>query len=58
MTRESVYRAIDDPGNLLVMHGFATSAEAVKFLASAEVRDTMQQAGVTGQPLIEIYQDA
>ncbi len=58
VTRESVYRAKDDPSNLLVIHGFATSADAEKFLASTEVRDTMRQAGVTGQPRIEIYQDA
>jgi quinol monooxygenase YgiN len=58
VTRQSVYRAKDDPSNLLVMHGFATAAAAEAFLASTEVRDAMQQAGVTGQPRIEIYQDA
>ena len=57
VTRQSVYRADDDPNNLLVIHGFATTAEAGKFLTGAELRDAMRQAGVQGQPQIEIYQD-
>jgi hypothetical protein len=43
---------------VLIMHGFATAADAEKFLAGAELRDAMQQAGVQGQPRVEIYQDA
>ena len=58
VTRQSVYRAKDDPSNLLVMHGFATAADAEAFLASTELRDAMQQAGVEGKPRIQIYQDA
>ena len=27
-TRQSVYRAADDPNNVLIMHGFATTADA------------------------------
>lgn len=57
VTQQSVYRAKDDPNNLLVTHGFATTAEAEAFLGGAELRDAMQQAGVQGQPRIEIYQD-
>jgi len=40
------------------LHGFATTADAEKFLGGAELRDAMQQAGVQGQPRVEIYQDA
>lgn len=58
VTRQSVYRATGDPNNVLIMHGFATTADAEKFLAGAELRDAMQQAGVQGQPRVEIYQDA
>jgi quinol monooxygenase YgiN len=58
VTRQSVYRSIDDPNNVLIMHGFASMADAEKFLAGAELRDAMQQAGVQGQPRVEIYQDA
>jgi hypothetical protein len=57
VTRQSVYRSIDDPGNVLIMHGFASTADAEKFLAGAELRDAMQQAGVQGQPRVEIFQD-
>jgi hypothetical protein len=58
VTSQSVYRSADDPNNVLVMHGFATMADAEKFLAGDEVRDAMQRAGVQGQPRVEIYQDA
>jgi hypothetical protein len=58
VTRQSVYRAADDPDNVLIMHGFSTTADAEKFLAGAELRDAMQQAGVQGQPRVGIYQDA
>jgi hypothetical protein len=58
VTHESVHRAKDDPSNVLVIHGFATAADAEAFLAGPELRDAMQQAGVEGQPRIEIYHDA
>jgi hypothetical protein len=57
VTHQSVYRAKDDPNSLLVTHGFATTADAETFLAGTELRDAMQQAGVQGEPRIEIYQD-
>ncbi len=34
----SVYRAKDDPNNLLVTHGFATTADAETFLGGTELR--------------------
>jgi quinol monooxygenase YgiN len=58
VTHESVHRAKDDPNNLLVIHGFANVADAEAFLAGGELRDAMQEAGVEGQPNIEIYEDA
>lgn len=58
VTHQSVYRAADDPNNVLVVHGFATMADAEKFVAGPEARDAMRQAGVQGQPRVEIYQDA
>ena len=58
VTHESVHRAKDDANDLMIIHGFATAAEAEAFLAGAELRDAMQQAGVEGQPRIEIYEDA
>jgi quinol monooxygenase YgiN len=58
VTRQSVYRSIEDPNNVLITHGFASAADAEKFLAGTELRAAMQQAGVQGQPRVEIYQDA
>jgi hypothetical protein len=43
--------------NVLIMHGFASAADAEKFLAGAELRDAMQRAGVQGQPRVEISAD-
>jgi hypothetical protein len=58
VTHESVHRSNDDPSDVLVIHGFGTLTEAETFFGGSELRDTMQQAGVEGQPRIEIYQDA
>ena len=58
VTRPSVYRSTDDPNNVLIVHGFATSADAEKFLGGTELREAMQRAGVQGRPRVEIYQDA
>ena len=58
VTHQSVHRANDDPNNVLVIHGFATVGDAEAFLAGDELRDAMQQAGVEGQPRIEVYHDA
>src|SRR5260370_25776242 len=55
VTRQSVYRSNDDPNSVLIMHGFATTADAETFLAGAELRDAMQQAGVQGPPRGEVY---
>jgi hypothetical protein len=57
VTRQSVCWAVDDPNNVLVILGFASAGDARAFLGSAELHDAMQQAGVQGQPRIEIYQD-
>ena len=58
VTHESVHRAKDDANDLLVIHGFANDADAEAFLAGDELRDTMQRAGVEGDPRIQVYEDA
>jgi hypothetical protein len=57
-TSQGVYRATDDPNNVLVIHRFATAADAGVFLDAAYLRDVMDRAGVEGQPRIELYEDA
>jgi hypothetical protein len=57
-TSQGVYRATDDPNNVLVIHRFATAGHADVFLGAAYVRDVMHRAGVEGEPRIELYEDA
>jgi quinol monooxygenase YgiN len=54
---ESVYRAKGDPNNVLVLHRFATMAEAEAFISSDELRGAMERAGVEGAPRIELYEE-
>ena len=55
---ESVYQIKDDPNDVLVLHRFATRAEADAFFASPELRDAMHRAGVEGAPRIEFWDEA
>ena len=55
---ESVYQDQDNPNDLLVLHRFANRTKADAFLASSELRETMQRAGVTGQPRIELFEES
>jgi hypothetical protein len=58
VVEEHVYRAKDDPDNVLVFHRFPTMADAESFLTSQELRDAMRRAGVEGAPRIEFYEEA
>jgi hypothetical protein len=58
VVEEHVYRAKDDPDNVLVFHRFPTMADAESFLADPLLRDAMQRAGVVGAPRIEFYEEA
>lgn len=58
VTRESVYQTKGDPRNVLVLHSFATMAEAEKFAASPDLRAALSRAGVEGTPRIEFFEEA
>ena len=58
VTAESVYQAKDDPNNVLVLHSFATRAQAETFIASPDLREAMGRAGVEGMPRIELFEEA
>jgi heme-degrading monooxygenase HmoA len=58
VTAESVYRAKDDPNNVLVLHSFRTMAEAEAFVANPELREAMQRGGVEGEPRLEFFDEA
>jgi quinol monooxygenase YgiN len=57
VTAESVYRAKDDPNNVLVLHSFDTMAAAEAYLANPEVRDAIAEAGVEGMPRVEFFEE-
>jgi quinol monooxygenase YgiN len=58
VTKESVYRAKGDPRNVLVLHSFASMAEAEEFAARPDLRAAMGRAGVEGTPRIEFFEEA
>jgi quinol monooxygenase YgiN len=58
VVEESVYQDRDDPNEVVVLHRFENRATADAFLGSSALRETMQRAGVVGQPRIEVFEDA
>ena len=58
VTDEAVYRSVDDPNEVLVMHRFATMDQARSFFESSELREAMGNAGVDISSLrIEFYEE-
>ena len=55
VTADTVHQLADAPDTVLVLHHFATVAQARGFLTNREVRCAMQRAGVEGVPRVEIY---
>jgi hypothetical protein len=52
VTAQAVYQAADNPNDITVTHEFATVEAAQAFARSAELKNAMQNAGVTGAPTI------
>ena len=55
VTDSSVHQLASAPDTVLVLHRFATVAQAQGFLTSRELQDAMERAGVQGTPRVEIY---
>ncbi len=55
VTAESVHRLEGEPNTVLVLHHFATVAQAQGFLTNRELQAAMQRGGVMGDPRVEIY---
>ena len=51
----SVHQLASVPNTVLVLHHFATVAQAQGFLTNRELQAAMQRAGVEGDPRVEIY---
>jgi len=59
VTAEAVYRAEDDPNDVLVMHQFSSSDEAHSFMENPDLRQAMADAGVDASSLrVEFYEQA
>ena len=59
VTEEAVYRAEDNPNDILVMHQFSSSDEAHSFMESRELREAMTDAGVdAGSLRVEYYEQS
>jgi ABC-type sugar transport system substrate-binding protein len=51
---QAVYRSVDNPNDVTVTHDFRSAEKAKAFAASAELKATMEKAGVKGAPQIWI----
>jgi quinol monooxygenase YgiN len=51
---QAVYRSVDNPNDVTVTHDFRSAEQAKAFAASAELKATMEKAGVKGAPQIWI----
>ncbi len=47
-----VFQAIDDPNDITVWHDFEDERAAQAFMDSSVLRDTMNRAGVSGEPTV------
>jgi hypothetical protein len=55
---ESVYQVKNAPNDVVVLHRFNSVQEAEKFIASSDLKDAMQRAGVMGAPRIDLLEEA
>lgn len=59
VVEQAVYRAADDPSNVLVMHRFGSADEARAFFENPDLRQAMADAGVDmGSFRFELYEEA
>ena len=52
-----VNRAVGDPNMVAVVSGFESVDAANAFLGSPDLKSKMKEAGVIGEPRIEIYEE-
>jgi len=52
-----VNRAVDDPNKVAVVAGFESVEAARAFLDNPDLKSKMAEAGVAGEPRIEIYEE-
>jgi len=52
LTNGCVFRSTEDPNDIMILHEMADRQRAEEFCRSDDLRTTMQNAGVVGQPEI------
>jgi len=52
-----VNRAVDDPNTVAVVAGFESIEAAQAFLNNPDLKSKMHEAGVIGEPRIELYEE-
>ena len=52
-----VNRMVGNPNMITVVAGFETLAAAEAAMNSSDLKDAMKEAGVTGEPRIELYEE-
>ena len=52
VTDDAVFQATDDPDDVTVWHDFDDMDAAGSFMESQELRSTMEEAGVVGEPMV------
>ena len=52
-----VNRGVDDPNVITVVSGFDSLDALNGFLSDPELKPKMQEAGVAGEPRIEVYEE-
>ncbi|HEX4822093.1 MAG TPA: hypothetical protein VFV00_17945 [Acidimicrobiales bacterium] len=57
-TSDKVLRDDKDPNDVLVLTDWPSASAAHQFVSDPSLPDAMKKAGVTGEPRIEIYEEA
>lgn len=52
VTKEAVYQTVGNPNDVIITHDFPSAEQAKAFLASDELKNAMQKAGVKGPPQV------
>ena len=52
VTGQAVYQSVDNANDVTVTHDFKTAEKAKAFASSADLKTTMEKAGVKGSPQV------
>ena len=58
LTNPRLFQSTDDPNEVVILFDMKDAAAAKKFASSADLKSTMQTAGVVDQPTIHFLEEA